>query len=394
MSAKFDTARTDHLVLKRLAAQDEALTRNLWDGVTGRDTMLGSVGEALTDTMPGEVALLVANDVPAAYAVAAAWTTMRHVGPTDSPHKMREAARECWAIFMARAEATEELTRNLGWGADDSLAWTTTQDITTDKGELEMIQRVARLAGRMYSELKGSAVRKVPGMSGEVYSVEQGNALARLLPSELAYLSDPSTEILALEHIASKRAGQYAVRGETPRSRGPLVLVLDESDSMRESRSGNSRNEWCKAAALAVARVAAEDRRPVSVVHYSTSTKVQHLLPRDSKGVLEMIRTFLTGGTAIGLALDVAGRQVEELARRGDHGADVILVTDGVSHDTNEQTAALDKLKVMKARLYTVAIECGIAPESPLRACATSYSELGRDRLTDSSSVSVLAKAA
>lgn len=389
MSAKFDKAWTEHLVLKRLAAQDADFARNLWDGITGRDTAPGSIGEALADTMPGEIALLLADDVPAVFALSTAWGMMRHFGPTDSPHDMREAARECWEVFSARANVTAELTQSLGWASGDDLAWTTMQDTNTDKGDLEMIRRVARLAGRMYSVLKGSAVRKVPGMSGEIYSVEQGNAIARLLPFELACLADSAVELLALERIATKRASQFAVRGEAPQSRGPLVVALDESGSMN-----GGRNEWAKAAALAVARVAAEDNRPVSIVHYSTSTRVQRLLPRDSKSVLEMIRTFLNGGTAIGVALDVAARQVEELARRGDHGADVILVTDGISHDTTAQTTALDKLSGMKARLYTVAIECEIAASSPLHARATSYSELGRAMLTESTSVSLLAKAA
>jgi uncharacterized protein with von Willebrand factor type A (vWA) domain len=221
-----------------------------------------------------------------------------------------------------------------------------------------------------------------------VYSVEQGNDLSRLLPGELVLLTEPVLEIAVLERIVSRRAAQYAVRGTTKVSKGPLVIALDESGSM-----GGEKNEWAKAAAVALSRVAMEEKRPVCVVHYSTSTVIQPLPPGDTGALLKMIRHFLGKGTAIGLALGVAVQQVRDLALKGQKGADVILVTDGVDGDITAQETAIHEGHVIGARLWTVAIECDIPETSPLRAKAAHYIRLGRRDLTEKS-VTLLAGAA
>jgi uncharacterized protein with von Willebrand factor type A (vWA) domain len=240
----------------------------------------------------------------------------------------------------------------------------------------------------MYVALRGAQARKIHGIPSEVYSVEQGNDLARLLPAEQVLLTEPVLEIAALERIASRRAAQYAVRGTTKVSKGPLVIALDESGSM-----GGERNDWAKAAAVALSRVATEEKRPVSVVHYSTSTVIQPLPAGDTEALLKMIRHFLGKGTAIGLALGVAVQQVRELAQKGQKGADIILVTDGIDGDIQAQETAIAEGDVIGARLWTVAIECDIPDRSPLRARAAHYIRLGRSDLTDKS-VTLLAGAA
>jgi uncharacterized protein with von Willebrand factor type A (vWA) domain len=250
------------------------------------------------------------------------------------------------------------------------------------------VERIARLAGRMYVALRGAQARKIHGIPSEVYSVEQGNDLARLLPAEQVLLTDPVLEIAALERIASRRAAQYAVRGTTKVSKGPLVIALDESGSM-----SGERNEWAKAAAVALSRVATEEKRPVSVVHYSTSTVIQPLPPGDTATVLKMIQHFLGKGTAIGLAISVAVQQVRELAQKGQKGADIILVTDGIDGDVQAQETAIQEGHVLGARLWTVAIDCEIDERSPLRANAAHYIRVGRSDLRDKS-VTLLAGAA
>jgi uncharacterized protein with von Willebrand factor type A (vWA) domain len=156
---------------------------------------------------------------------------------------------------------------------------------------------------------------------------------------------------------------------------------------------GGHKNEWAKAATVALSRVATEEKRPVSVVHYSTSTVIQPLPLGDTGASLKMIRHFLGGGTAIGLALGVAVQQVRDLAQRGQKGADVILVTDGVDGDVKAQETAIYEGSVIGARLWTVAIDCEIAEASPLRAKAAQYIRLGRKDLTEKS-VTLLAGAA
>jgi uncharacterized protein with von Willebrand factor type A (vWA) domain len=321
-----------------------------------------------------------------AYAFDLMWTQTRDLPANATPFELRTLARERWEMFHEQAARTEHLAAGFGWGL--SAAWAHTQEVKLAQGDMSQVERIARLAGRMYIALRGAHARKVHGIPSEVYSIEQGNDLARLLPAEQVLLTDQVLEIAALERIASRRATQYAVRGTMKVSKGPLVVALDESGSM-----GGVKNEWAKAAAVALSRVATEELRPVSVVHYATSTVVQPLLPGDTAAVLKMIRHFLGQGTAIGLALGVAVQQVRELAQKGQKGADIILVTDGIDADVKAQEIAIQEGHVLGARLWTLAIECDIDAHSPLRAKAAHYIRLGRSDLSEKS-VTLLAGAA
>ncbi|MDD5008572.1 MAG: VWA domain-containing protein, partial [Syntrophorhabdaceae bacterium] len=204
----------------------------------------------------------------------------------------------------------------------------------------------------------------------EIYSVELGNVLGRLLPSELAHLGQP-TEVLLIERIAERKALQYAVRGEEQARRGPLVIALDESGSMH-----GYRNEWSKAAAVALARVALADGRSAAVVHYSTSCQVTYLKPGDDQAVFALITHFLSGGTSIARALLRSAEEVSKMERKGERGADVVLVTDGCDSNYSAQEDAIEKIKSLGSKLWTVMIQCSVDESSAIRKLAHKYVEL------------------
>jgi Mg-chelatase subunit ChlD len=383
-------AKWQHRTVAKAALENPKLAADLWNGILGIGTVpiAGSFAEAVLDTVPLEhAALLATDDVAVAFAFDVMWDQARSLPISATPFDLRTLAREQWLAFSEQAEKTEKLSSGFGWGL--GAAWAHASDVRLAQGDMSQVERLARLAGRMYLALRGAQASKVQGVPSEVYSVEQGNDLGRLLPVEQVLLMDPLLETVALERIVSRRAVQYAVRGTTKVSKGPLVLALDESGSMR-----GPRNEWAKAAAVALARVAADEKRPVCVVHYSTSTMIQPLPSRDTAAVLKMIQHFLGKGTAIGLALGVAVQQVRDLAQKGHKGADIILVTDGDDDDETSQAAALQEAQAIGARLWTVAIECAIDARSPLRAKAAHYIRLGTSDLADGKSVSTLVGAA
>lgn len=389
----FLKARHEHAAVKAAAQVDPGDAGDLWNAIAGlgSDPVAGTFAEAVRDTMPERFTALVAtDDIAAAYAFGIMWQTAQRkfgtptgrLGSGVPAWRLRDFARAGWADFAKKADDVSELSRGFGW--DDSAAWASAQKIQEARGDMSLVQRVARLAGRMYASLKGARAIKVPGVSGEVYSVEQGRAIDRLLPSTLAMLSDASFEPVVLEQIATRRAPQYAVRGTAKRSKGPLVVAIDESGSMI-----GARNEWAKAAAVAVARVAAEEGRAVSVIHYSTSAERQALRPRDGASVVQMIQRFLDGGTAISLALSVSVDEVKALAKKGERGADIILVTDGIDGDGAGHVKAIDEGALIGARLWTVAIECDIDENAALRKRAAAYVRLGAADMSSGASVNL-----
>ncbi len=386
----FIHAKREHLVVCQAAAVDEIRAAELWNAITGlgSDPRPGSFAEAVRDTVPVEHGALLSTDpVAAAFAFDRLWHAGVSLATTATGYESRDRARTAWAAFVERASRVTILSEGFGW--DTSSAWAQAREVDATGADLADVERIARLAGRMVVALRGAKARRVHGVPSEVYSVEQGSDIARLLPSELVMLTEPLLELTVLDRLATRRAAQYAVRGAAAMRRGPLVLALDESGSMH-----GERNAWAKAAAVALARVAAEDHRTASVVHFSTSAVVQELRSGDATDVLRMVRRFLGGGTAIGLALEVALDQVQSLARRGENGADVVLVTDGIDGDIDRHASAVRALRERDVRLWTVSIECDVPSSSPLREHAAQYCRLGGVQLTDAASVIAFGAAA
>ena len=278
----FRDAVLRHDVLARAAEDNAAAASLLWDALACHgEPEPETFAAAVADTSPAEHAPLVASsEVACAFAFGCLWRLRPTRRPT--PRELRDTARQGWAAFAERAEATEDLARGFGWSGEE--AWTVLQDVDVRQGRMNDVQRVAKLAGRMYAAMRGARSSRVAGLPEEVYDVEQGDNLARLLPSEMVQLFDEDLEIPAFQRLAERQTLQYAMRGEGEAGKGPLVLALDESGSMHAQR-----REWSKAAAIALMRVAFEEKREVAVVHYSTSTVVRRIMsttPLASPGLI------------------------------------------------------------------------------------------------------------
>lgn len=352
--------------------QPMALAESLWRAVTGVDGHdPGSLSEALYEAAPSEYAVLLSvGGAAASHAWMLAWDSRIYAAELNG-YKLRNLAKSVWEKFADKATKAKFLSE--GFGCDDSEAWEHERDSGRYDGDLTRVHEIAELAGRMYHALKGARAQQPSQAPEEIYSVTLGAELSRLLPSELAHLGQP-TEILLIERLAERKALCYAVRGQEQTSRGPLVIALDESSSMH-----GKRNVWSKAAAVALSRVALEDGRPVSVVRYSVAIQVMELKPGDLSVYLKLARGFLGGGTYIGRALSRSAVEVERMAKKGDKGADVVLVTDGESGESLHDE--IDKIQSVGSRLWTVGIETNIRESDTIRSRAEKYTSIGYHEL-------------
>ena len=378
--ATWSEARRQHVAIQQASEEDLDGAKALWLATRGEgEPDVDSYVEAALDTLPAEHAgILVEGGTANAYAIKCLWVHW-WAAQKATPLQRRDWAREAWNEFKERAALADDIQYGLGF--DRSEAWECTRAVDTGRGSgpgIEKVRRIAEIAGRMFAALKTAKAQQVSASPEEIYSVEMGACLSRLLPSELAHLGQP-TEIILLDNLANHKALQFALRGEGPAGRGPLVIALDESGSMHAARQ-----EWSKAAAIALTRMAHEDNRTVCIVHHSTSIRVRELPPGDSKGIMDMIAHWFGGGTDIAMALRESAEQVAKLAAGRDRGADVILVTDGLDYSDGFDEA-IDAIHACEARLYTVAIECAIVEDNPLRARAEKYVPIGGAELADGS---------
>lgn len=227
------------------------------------------------------------------------------------------------------------------------------------------IRRILALAGRMRHETVMRRPRRGHGRE-ELHSVELGADVERLLPAEVALLGAPMGPALLAGKLADRRAMQYSLRGRDKQTKGPILVAIDESGSMR-----GARDEWAKAVALSLMLHARDEGRSFGVVHFDAHVMRVDLFA-DARAattaqLLGCVSYFTGGGTNIGAALATCASTIATRGmctaggdlREWPEGAraDVVLISDGddTVHDFNKP---LDRLDLLNAAVYGVAIEC------------------------------------
>lgn len=256
---------------------------------------------------------------------------------------------------------------------------------------------IARYAGRMYSEMQYVGKPVATEDPQTTVGAEMGGQIDRTLSSELAMLAsgDDDIEAATLLKVVTNRQAIRDMEGESVKSRGPLVIALDESGSMHDAVYGGKltagRNTFAKACAVALTRIAWAEERAVRVVHFSASIVTQDVPKDDQTAMFEMTRSFLSGGTHIGAALRESNHQVGVFESEGIEGADVVLITDGVDHDYTVHDRAIDEMDANGVRLWTVSIGEDIPDTSALRARAELYITAVDNDLANENTASALA---
>jgi uncharacterized protein with von Willebrand factor type A (vWA) domain len=384
---KFKDALKRHQFLKDriVAPEDVRLAAEVWEGVTGvgvRGRKPTMITQAVADTAPAEyVVLLARDDIAAGFATACVVDAFKANPPPGSPHAARRLAEHGWHMFVALARQGGH--RQHGTGGDQSTSWQIHKAVREVQPDPEKTRKISLLAGRMYAALKGAKARRVQAPQ-EIVGIKAGDEFEELIPSEYAYLAAGDVTKMALfQALSERKAIQYEKTGRERRSRGPLVLLVDESGSMRHvgNAAGFERDDWSKAAMTALTRIAWEDKRPVVIVHFSTFTKAQVLPPGSHGDLVRAQHTFLDGGTAIGSAIQVGVMEVEGLAKGGHTGADLVLITDGGNTSSYGLTEPLAEMARADVRLFTVAIDSEIS--GPLKDQASEYIHLSDEHMAD-----------
>jgi uncharacterized protein with von Willebrand factor type A (vWA) domain len=101
---------------------------------------------------------------------------------------------------------------------------------------------------------------------------------------------------------------------------------------------------------------------------------------------------FLDGGTDMGRALTVGLDTVQELAKEGIKGADLVLISDG-RVPNHQVTGPLDRMEREGVRLWSIDIGGHFRDGSPLRTRAAGYQVVDHSSLKDANSVTGIAKA-
>ncbi|NJK32448.1 MAG: hypothetical protein HC927_08565 [Deltaproteobacteria bacterium] len=196
--------------------------------------------------------------------------------------RIEDLTRRMGRTGLAEAEAMIDQTNAAintfggGYGPGAGLAdnqMTTREKIALAQrvGQSQRLKQIAAVCGRFTRVALNVQYSKVKHPPDEITSITTGRELGRILPSEIALLTDPRLEDLFFLKFAEGRLMQYDLIGNEKQGQGPIIVALDSSGSMSEGMGGVSKEVWSKAVMLALLAVARLQQRDFAVIHFSGS---------------------------------------------------------------------------------------------------------------------------
>ncbi|HEY0839563.1 MAG TPA: VWA domain-containing protein, partial [Vulgatibacter sp.] len=192
-------------------------------------------------------------------------------------------------------------------------------------------------AGAFRADALAARRRRIRRAPSELHRVTRGAQLARVLPGELASFASPQARMDFLRRFAERDLATYELEGSDRGGRGPLVICVDGSGSMR-----GARELWAKGVALALLEIARRQNRRVAALIFAGPddplVRFELMEPRGrSRGgrrrvnlprVLDFATHPAGGGTDFEGPLREALRLLSESRLSG---GDVVFITDGAA---------------------------------------------------------------
>lgn len=234
------------------------------------------------------------------------------------------------------------------------------------------LKKVAMWAGRFKRTIrKKQKNKKVETI--ERNGVTLGNEVEKLIPNELMNFANPITKLDFLRRFAEGQTLIYENIGKERVDKGPIVICIDESGSMR-----NIINQ-AKGFMLAIGSIAKHQRRDFAVIRFTTETKTK-VFPKgkmNSGDVVSMATGFMNGGTSFKAPLN---ESLKIINSSRFNKADVIFITDGDDTVSSHFIEQFNKKKEEKQfKVLTILLEEGyqgkVKPFSDEIVTATSFED-------------------
>jgi uncharacterized protein with von Willebrand factor type A (vWA) domain len=276
----------------------------------------------------------------------------------EAAQMLQGAARDVRRAVAVAVEAGQQKASDLqttlaGWGLEGSDLQSVPLGERLTLAERLMTPQMKRLAeqiGRFRNLARARQKNRVRYTRTELHSIELGNDLAHLLPSELAALSDPLRQADFFRRYTDGGLLQYHLQDKERQGRGPLWLVVDKSGSM-----GGGPMEWAVATAMGLLDTALRQKRPFGVAFFDTRVVLTvEFAPgeKDVNKLLQVATVGAGGGTDYKPALELALAKMQESKY---NRADLVMVSDGVCTLPDEFLARFNAAKKQREfRTYSV----------------------------------------
>ena len=229
------------------------------------------------------------------------------------------------------------------------------------------IAELARMVGRFKRDALALRRKNLDRGQSEVYDIERGAELARLIPAELIAVHHPVLYRDFKRRLLEGEILQYQLREDEEKGKGPMVVCLDLSSSMQ-----GEKELWGKAVTLTLMDLARRQRRLFRAVLFSSGEGTLKVLdlnrerryePELAK-VLELAEYFPGGGTEFERPIDAA---VDLLGHKKLRRGDIVIITDGECQVSPEWLAQLRRRKdELQFKIFGVLVDVGSSETSTL----------------------------
>lgn len=225
------------------------------------------------------------------------------------------------------------------------------------------MDKLAKLIGSFRSFGAAERRKRAKHAPSESYDYEMSNDLTRLVPEELNNLAIEELEDHFWVRWAQHGLLTRKVRGPARSGQGPILVLCDESGSMRSQldREGNTREAWSKAVALALCEQARKENRDFTYLGYSSVGQMYEKQWKKGNIPLADIATFVEhffgGGTVFHGPMERALDIINEAARRDQDKPDVVILSDGDTYlDENWVKSWRKRLNELDAKCFGIQI--------------------------------------
>jgi len=302
---------------------------------------------------------------------------------------LRQAAREA----RKAVEEAESGMEGLGTPLGISMPGTST---TLDAGPANLaaireahtrlssssrLKKISELAGRLERVAADKARSTVKPGVGEIHGVNLGNDLSRLLPSELVSLHHSRLRLYLLSRLLQRQALTYGMKGKEPQGKGPVVVLLDESGSMRAA----GKDIWSKAVCLALLSTATRQKRDWHLIAFNGAIIREVTIP-SRQATLALVQQALDHRCHGGTDFDAPILRSVELLKNAPSmkKADVVIITDGES-DLAPETIQVASNLTHNEGVSWCAVGVGPDSDTELQSLAPLATSMVRVRDTDDS---------
>ena len=196
------------------------------------------------------------------------------------------------------------------------------------------MKKLADMIGQWREYSDAERRRSIAKHPTEVYDVELGNNISRLVSTEINQIAIPEMEDLFWLRFANQGLMQWQERGPAVLGKGPILLVCDESGSMGAvvDREGNTREMWSKAIGMSLADQARRGKRDFTYIGFASAYEQWTLEFPGGETPIEKVKQFVEhffcGGTEYTRPLSMAMEIVQKAADEGRPKPDIVFVTD------------------------------------------------------------------